>query len=428
MSMLIRTLLFLFLSLQVHSYTLTEDSPELLEALRDCQNLSFLELPAFPGKTTGPKFKMHYWLSQPLNPQLKTLVLIPGGPGQTFHKLEWAKFKNINLVYFDPRGMGCSTPLQNNLINNPEFYSSRHTAYDLDQLRKYLGLKKWAVYGHSFGTVPATVYASLFPQNIEVLLLEGIVHKGGADFWYSAARKKLIEKTIKQLPPTYQQKILSPEPYNINSMWFSQALLDSLPQGFDKEIFLKRVDSSLKSHLKSSFTYVPHEREDLTPYFSRNAHLILSCKELGADLYSPTRLFIFDGVGFNNFKEHSYKDICTEWPIKKDLFSAEKFPIKVPTFYFQGEYDYLTLWEDAQSHFKLNKSSTKFFLTLKSGGHNPLSLSLNEFNAKNPLQPIYQELIENIIQHKIIPQPLLEKSKALKQEWIFIPNLTNFKQ
>lgn len=418
MSMLLRTLLFLLISLIASSNTLTEDSPELLEGLKDCQNLSSLPVKAFPKKENSPQFQLHYWLSRPLNHQQKTLVLIPGGPGQTFHKLEWAKFNNINIVYFDPRGMGCSTPLQHNLINNPEFYSSKHTAYDLEQLRKHLGLKKWAVYGHSFGTIPATIYASVYPQSTEVLLLEGIVHKGGSDFWYSPSRKKLITKTIQALPLEYQQKILSQEAYNLNSLWFSQVLLDSLPQGFDKGIFLKRLDSSLKSHLKSPFKHTPHESEDLTPYFSRNAHLILSCKELEANLYSPTRLFIFDGLHFNNFKEHSYKETCSEWPIKTDLYSSKNFPVTVPTFYFQGEYDYLTLWEDAKEHFKHNQSSKKYFLTLKNGGHNPLSLSLNEFNTMTPLQPLYKELIDVLLANQEIPMSLIEKIKNLKQEWI----------
>lgn len=388
----------------------------------DCQNLSTVTLKAFPdtqkpNPINSPTFNLHYWTQKKINPEFSSLVLIPGGPGQSYQKLEWVNIPNINIIYFDPRGMGCSLPTQNDLINNPDFYSAKLIAYDLEQLRIHLKISKWSVYGHSYGTIPATIYASVYPRNIENLLLEGTVLKGGKEFWYSKARHDLIYKVLKNISPALQEKALSNSDSNIHTFWFSQGLLDSLPQGFDKEILEKRLSQNYAIEQKHPFTPKMQNPEDLLPYFSRNAHLILSCKELAADQYSPKRLFFFDGKDFQFLQTPSYHEFCKEWPITPDLYDSKNYPLTITTYYFQGEYDYLTPQTEALEHYLNNQSNNKHFFTLKNGGHNPFSLSLNEFNKETPLSLVYQKTISEIVTKKFKQDEFIELSKNLKQIW-----------
>lgn len=412
MSMLIRALFILLSILQTLAFAQSND----------CQNLSTVTLGAFPieampdAKITTT-FNLHYWTLKTINPNLSSLVLIPGGPGQSYQKLEWVDIENVNIIFFDPRGMGCSIPTQNELINNPDFYSAKLIAHDLEQLRKHLKISKWSVYGHSYGTIPATIYASFYPQSTENLLLEGTVLKGGKDFWYSQARHDLIYKVLQNISPDLQAKALSSSNSNLHSFWFSQGLLDSLPQGFDKEILEKRLSQNYSQEQKHPFIPKMAEPEDLLPYFSRNAHLILSCKELSADQYSPKRLFYFDGKDFQFLQKPTYAEFCKEWPIKPDVYDAKNYPLSIPTYYFQGEYDYLTPQAEALEHYLNNQSKEKHFFTLKNGGHNPLSLSLNEFNKKTPLSLVYQKVISDIVTKKFNPNDFIESSKSLKQNW-----------
>jgi proline iminopeptidase len=51
-------------------------------------------------------------------------------------------------------------------------------ADDIENLRKYLKIKKWTVLGHSFGGMLASFYASLYLENIEALILSS---SGGID-------------------------------------------------------------------------------------------------------------------------------------------------------------------------------------------------------------------------------------------------------
>lgn len=413
-------LLYLSTILSASAYTLTADDPELTKRLEVCPRLFSLRLPAFPDKKSEIGFQMHYWLSKPIDPSQKSLVLIPGGPGQTFHKMEWVKSNNINIIYFDPRGMGCSTPLNDKLLNNPDFYSSKYVAHDLEQLRQHLGISKWSIYGHSFGTIAASIYASLYPAATDTLILEGTIYSGGTELWYSPARKQLLQKVISTLPLDVQNKILSFETYNINSVWFSQVLLDELPSGFDRDRLRQRIDRYFRYRSKqtSSKIYTPRVFTDVTPYFSRNAHLILSCKELAADVYSPARLFSFDGNEFQYLENYTYSSECAEWEITKEIYTVKDYSINVPTFYFHGEFDYLTTLDDAKKHFEQNQSSKKVFLTLKYGGHQPFLSSMNEFNKGNPLRSVYEELLERILTHKSVELGLVGKSKSLHQEWI----------
>jgi proline iminopeptidase len=403
--LIISLILALLLAPQADSFTLPQDDPFLIEGLNKCQEFitkktehgQYLELPAFQENISGPKFKMYYWTLQKFNPLKPSLVLIPGGPGQTFHQLEWVNSEKINMIYFDPRGMGCSTPTLDNLINNPEFYSSEKVAQDLDSLRKFLNIKKWSVYGHSFGTIPATIYAAKFPDQTRSLILEGTVHEGGKNFWHSPARKELVENVWQSLPSSMKEKILASFNQRPNSTtWFSQTLLDNLPQGFSPDHFNERLQRNLKSLNTRDIIPTEYEIEDITPYFSRSAHLILSCKELEADLYSIKRLFSFSENKFHQFTDMTYEKNCSEWKIIRKTFNHKNFPIKVPTYYLQGEFDYLTLTKDAHVHYLNNKSDQKYFITLKNGGHNPLSLSLNTFNRETKLNPLALNLIEKM--------------------------------
>ena len=49
---------------------------------------------------------------------------------------------------------------------------------DLEVLRKQLQIRQWIVLGHSFGGMLACYYATLFPENIEGLILSS---SGGID-------------------------------------------------------------------------------------------------------------------------------------------------------------------------------------------------------------------------------------------------------
>lgn len=154
------------------------------------------------------------------------LLLNPGGPGaegldmpstfgETASKSVLADYDRIG---FDPRGVGHSSPVSCDLtaaeVTPPypypaadgsitqnvtlarsaaascaaksgsvlPFITTANTARDMDRIRQALGQRKLSYYGTSYGTYLGAVYASLFPQHTDRLVLDSAVDP--TKVWY----------------------------------------------------------------------------------------------------------------------------------------------------------------------------------------------------------------------------------------------------
>jgi len=152
---------------------------------------------------------------------LGSLILNPGGPGGS--GVEYATYveyvvsstlrENFDIVGFDPRGVGASTPVEcltdeqtdfyvaldgspdnqaeiNDAIkmsqdfaeacaiNSPELYKFVDTvsaAKDIDILRALLGDEKLNWLGKSYGTLLGATYADFFPDKVGRMVLDGAI-------------------------------------------------------------------------------------------------------------------------------------------------------------------------------------------------------------------------------------------------------------
>jgi pimeloyl-ACP methyl ester carboxylesterase len=158
--------------------------------------------------------------------RIGSLFINPGGPGAS--GVETAAFLSFgpalgglpdqvtdrfDLVGFDPRGVGRSSPVEcfsdadlddgfgaePDPVAQAEFneavaestqdaeacgakygdtlrlFSTRQAAHDLDALREAVGDDQLTYLGYSYGTLLGAVYAQLFPENIRALVLDGAV-------------------------------------------------------------------------------------------------------------------------------------------------------------------------------------------------------------------------------------------------------------
>ena len=152
---------------------------------------------------------------------LGSLVLNPGGPGGSgIEYTTYAEYvvsdtlrENFDIVGFDPRGVGFSTPVeclddeqteeyialdgspddqteidqaqamselfaQSCATNSPDTYKFLDTisaARDVDILRELLGDEKLNWLGKSYGTFLGATYADLFPERVGRMLLDGAI-------------------------------------------------------------------------------------------------------------------------------------------------------------------------------------------------------------------------------------------------------------
>lgn len=115
------------------------------------------------------KHKIYY--EQCGNPKGKPAIFLHGGPGGGCGSLSRRFFnpKKYRIILFDQRGCGRSKPhtcLEDN--------TTWHLIEDIESIREILDIKKWLVFGGSWGSTLALAYAQKHPKNVSQLVLRGI--------------------------------------------------------------------------------------------------------------------------------------------------------------------------------------------------------------------------------------------------------------
>jgi proline iminopeptidase len=111
-----------------------------------------------------------YW-EESGHPDGLPVIALHGGPGGGSSP-EMRRFfdpKRYRIVLFDQRGCGRSTP-HSELRENTTWDLVR----DIETLRAHLGIKKWLVFGGSWGSTLALAYAAMHRKQVLGLLLRGV--------------------------------------------------------------------------------------------------------------------------------------------------------------------------------------------------------------------------------------------------------------
>lgn len=176
---------------------------------------SYLSVPENWDKPAGKRIKIAVAIlkSSSKSKDLNPVVFIEGGPGAgaiggIWDWLNHPLRENSDIILVDVRGTGNSLPkfcpdlgkkfleilsknqnrtqdeqqktiaaiaCKQDLINRDieiSAYNSKSIAKDLNALKKALKYHQWNVYGVSYGTYTAQVYAEAFPQDIKSLILD----------------------------------------------------------------------------------------------------------------------------------------------------------------------------------------------------------------------------------------------------------------
>ena len=99
-----------------------------------------------------------------------TLLYLHGGPGAScldFVNQAKALSEKMKVVIFDQLGVLRSEALAEN-----ESYSMEYQIEMIEEMRKFLGIEKWSILGHSYGGMLAVLYAYIYPNSIHKVILE----------------------------------------------------------------------------------------------------------------------------------------------------------------------------------------------------------------------------------------------------------------
>tara|TARA_Y100001936_G_scaffold146581_1_gene142969 strand:- start:307 stop:1263 length:957 start_codon:yes stop_codon:yes gene_type:complete len=117
------------------------------------------------------KGKHEIYFEQCGNPKGKPAIFLHGGPGGGCGSLSRRFFnpKKYRIILFDQRGCGRSKPhtcLEDN--------TTWHLIEDIESIREKLNIKKWLIFGGSWGSTLAIAYAQKHPKKVSEMVLRGI--------------------------------------------------------------------------------------------------------------------------------------------------------------------------------------------------------------------------------------------------------------
>ncbi len=263
------------------------------------------------------------------NPQGTPVVVLHGGPGfgcddsmsRFFNQDKW------HIVMFDQRASGRSTPLGCLEENSPQ-----HSIADLERLRNHLGIDKWAVFGGSWGSMLALLYAQEHPECCLGFILRGVFLGRHEDYTH------LFCAMGKIYPEAYEE------------------LVTFLPKDEQEDLFLsywrRIMDPNPEIHLPACRAFMKYDMSCAT--FHSNPDAVNKLLRNDSLVFSVVRLF------FHYCKNSFF--------VQPNQVLANMGRIDhLPAIIVHGRWDAICLPDMAfQVHQKLS-SSTLWFVT--NGGH-----------------------------------------------------------
>ena len=195
-------------------------------------------------------------------------------------KLPQSVLDSYDIIGFDPRGVGHSTPVTCNLRQEQQvqerpavranaadvvagrgregiarqcgasptasmlpYVTTANTARDMDRIRAALGEPKLSYFGISYGTYLGAVYTTLFPQHSDRILLDSNIGPGGLDVTGSRMFAQGFEDRFPdfaEFAVAHPEYALGTTPAQVRAKYFALAArLDASPnsQGVDGKLF-----------------------------------------------------------------------------------------------------------------------------------------------------------------------------------------------
>ncbi len=137
------------------------------------------------------------------NPEGIPALFIHGGPGAGYEHYHRRFFdpNRYRIILFNQRGAGRSTPHAELIDNNTQALLA-----DMEKIREHLGIERWLLFGGSWGSTLALVYAETYPERVLGLILRGIFLCRSKDIvWF-------YQEGASEVLPDYWQDFLRPIP------------------------------------------------------------------------------------------------------------------------------------------------------------------------------------------------------------------------
>lgn len=142
----------------------------------------------------------------------------PGGGGQPSYR-QYFDPESFNIIQFDQRGCGSSTP-HAELTDN----TTHHLVADIEALRQHLEVESWHVFGGSWGSTLSLIYAQHHSERVRSLVLRGIFmcRKSELHWFYQDGASHLFPDAFEP----YRQHIPIEEQHDLISAYYRRLTSD----------------------------------------------------------------------------------------------------------------------------------------------------------------------------------------------------------
>lgn len=357
---------------------------------------------------------IYSWTKKRFNPAWKTFIFVDGGPGNHSHE-SLLDLENWNVIFFDQRGIACSRPERRDIFLSSKFYSSYQTARDIEEIRRFYSISQLSVYGVSYGTVPATIYASLFPAHTYSVVLEGTIFSGDNLFIQPERREQMLQTFFDSLPLKTQDRILElSNRSDIPNNWFSSMgmFMLYLDDPYEKyKTFLKNtiwLEDPAPSLTGILMNQLFDENSPLNE--SKTAFGMLACKELGGNITGVSFYSVFRGRKLVSDAFNHMNPQCQflKIPLNDTTLNyfSSRYPVQAPIYYIQGAMGGATVLDQAYLHAKHTAKGKSYLLIADKGGHQPLADGLVSGYDSGKLLKMKKYVLRQALSH----QPLKKKS------------------
>ncbi|MEN1937877.1 alpha/beta fold hydrolase [Paenibacillus sp. 102] len=209
------------------------------------------------------------------------IVCLHGGPGSEHrfflpHMIPLSK--EFKLVFYDQRGCGKSDLSENNQ------YSMKNEVENLETLRIQFGFEKMNLFGESWGSMLALLYATTYPERVNKILLTaaiGVTAKGLERFSKELEKRLTEEDKIKLSELEEQLKIGESSIYDILHILdpyyvFSQETLKRK----EKITFSSEVNKTIGKDMGNNY--------DVTENLHRISHIPILVAQGSHDILTPS--------------------------------------------------------------------------------------------------------------------------------------------
>lgn len=143
------------------------------------------------------------YMEQAGNPEGIPAIFLHGGPGSGCNPNHRRYFNpdKYHIIIFDQRGCNRSTP-QGCIKNN----TTPDLIQDIENIREYLKIDQWLVFGGSWGATLGLLYAEAHPQHVTGMILRGtfLARQSDLDWFAKAGASRVFpdhwEQFIREIP------------------------------------------------------------------------------------------------------------------------------------------------------------------------------------------------------------------------------------